>query len=46
MSCPLFYNKKERKNCSFYAQIGSPNKVKTNPFPLGDGFAFVFRLKK
>ena len=32
--------------CSFYAQIGSPNKVKTNPFPLGDGFAFVFMLKK
>jgi len=25
--------------------LGSPNKVKTNPFPLGDGFAFVFMLK-
>ena len=20
---------------------GSPNKLKTNPFPLGDGFAFI-----
>ena len=26
--------------------LGSPNKLKANPFPLGDGFAFVFRLKK
>ena len=29
MSCPYFYNKKERKNCSFYAQIGSPKKEHT-----------------
>ena len=29
MSCPYFYNKKERKNCSFYASIGSPKKRNT-----------------
>ena len=25
---------------------GSPNKLKANPFPLGDGFAFIIHFKK
>ena len=24
---------------------GSPNKLKANPFPLGDGFAFIIKRK-
>ena len=26
------------------ARFGSPNKSKANPFPLGDGFAFVIYI--
>ena len=26
--------------------VGSPNKLKANPFPLGDGFAFIVYFKK
>ena len=26
--------------------LGSPNKLKANPFPVGDGFAFIIYFRK
>ena len=43
ISDPLLNDIEAASSC--FNSIGSPNKLKANPFPLGDGFAFIVWLK-